>query len=92
MSFLTLFWHLANFIAAPLAVAALLVLLAKGLVWRQPLRALTWKRLWLEASLAALAGQIAALALWGVEGKLAGYGLMLVLMVLPLGWRLARRG
>lgn len=92
MSFLTLFWHLANFLAAPLLVAALLVLLAKGLVWRQPLRVAGWKRLWLESAAAALAGQIAALAFWGVEGKLAGYSLMLGLMVLPLGWRLSRGG
>lgn len=90
MSFLTLFWHLANFLAAPLLVAALLVLLGKGLVWRQPLRAAGWKRLWLEAAAAALVGQMAALALWGVEGKLLGYALMLGLMVLPLGWRLSR--
>jgi len=92
MSFLTLFWHLANFLATPLWVAGLLVLLAKGLVWRQALRGSGWGRLWGEAAAAALAGQVAALALFGVEGKLAGYGLMLGLMVLPLGWRLSRGG
>lgn len=92
MSFLTLFWHLANLFAAPLVVALILVLLAKGLVWRQALRPHGWRRLWLEAAAAGVLGLVAGLALWGVEGKLAGYALMLAGMVLPLGWRLSRGG
>jgi len=92
MSFLTLFWHLANLFAAPLWVALILVLLAKGWVWRQPLRSASWRRLWLECAAAGLLGQLAAMAFWGAEGKLAGYALLLALLMLPLGWRLSRRG
>lgn len=85
-----LFWHLANLLAAPLFVALILTLLAKGLVWRTPLRAEGWLRLWIESALAGLAGQVLPMFFLGVEGRLSGYALMLLLMVLPLGWRLAR--
>jgi hypothetical protein len=37
-------------------------------------------------------GQIAALLVFGVEGKLPGYAIWLSLLSLPLGWRLLKAG
>ncbi|MBB5203348.1 hypothetical protein HNQ51_000641 [Inhella inkyongensis] len=90
MNLLTWVGHFANFFAAPLGVAALTVLLARGWVWRQALRGAPWRRLWLESAVAALLGQMAGLLIWGAEGKLAGYALMLAALSLPLAWRLRR--
>ncbi len=84
------FWHLANLFAAPLFVALLLVLFAKGLVWRQVLSAVAWSRLWLESALAGAVGAVAALLWLGADGKLVGYALWLGVLSLPLAWRLVR--
>ena len=92
MTPLTALWHLLNALAAPLCVAALLVALAKGLVWRRLLAGVTWRRLWAECALLGLLGQFAAWALLGVDGKLLGYALWLGLLSVPLGWRLMRAG
>jgi hypothetical protein len=90
MSPLNALWHLLNFIAPPLCVAALLVALAKGLVWRQLLAGTAWRRLWAESALLGVLGQIGALLVFGVEGKLPGYAIWLGLLSLPLGWRLLK--
>lgn len=84
------FWHLLNFLAPPLFVAAVLVLLAKGWVWRGLLQAVPWRLLWAQCALLGLLGQIAALLWLGQEGKLASYALWLGLLCLPLAWRLVR--
>lgn len=83
-------WHLLNFAAPPLAVAALLVLLAKGWVWRALLRAEPGLRLWAQCALLGLAGQLLALLWLGHEGRLASYALWLALLSLPLAWRLLK--
>jgi hypothetical protein len=83
-------WHLLNFLMPPLAVAALLVLLAKGLVWRRLLAGVAWQRIWAECALLGLLGQVGALLVLGVEGKLAGYAAWMGLLSLPLAWRLVR--
>lgn len=90
MSPLDAFWHIANLFAAPIWTALLLVLLAKGWVWRALLHAVPWRRLWLESALAGCAGVLIALLWLGADGKLAGYALWLGLMSAPLGWRLVR--
>lgn len=90
MSPIDALWHLLNFLAPPLLVAALLVALAKGLVWRALLRAAPWRLLWAQCALLGLIGQIAALLWLGHEGKLASYALWLSLLSLPLAWRLLR--
>ena len=90
MSPLDAFWHLLNFLAPPLLVAALLVGLAKGLVWRALLRAAPWRLLWAQCALLGLLGQIIALVWLGHEGRLASYALWLGLLSLPLAWRLIR--
>jgi hypothetical protein len=90
MDLLQASWHLLNFLAPPLWVAALLVGMAKGLVWRRLLAGVPWRRLWAECALLGLLGQIAALLWLGAEGKLAGYATWLALLSLPLAWRLMR--
>jgi len=90
MSPIDLLLHLANFLLPPLAVAAILVLLAKGLVWRALLAKVPWRSLWLQCAGLGLLGQLGALLWFGVEGKLAGYALWLGLLSLPLAWRLVR--
>jgi hypothetical protein len=83
-------WHLLNFLAPPLCVAALLVGLVKGWVWRRLLAGVAWRRLWAECALLGLLGQVGALVLLGVEGKLLGYAAWVGLLSLPLAWRLLR--
>lgn len=90
MSPIDALWHLLNFFAPPVFVAALLVGLAKGLVWRSTLRAVPWRLLWGQSALLGCLGQIAALLWFGQEGKLAAYALWLGLLSLPLAWRLMR--
>ncbi|MFN4115863.1 MAG: hypothetical protein ACK4F7_05090 [Inhella sp.] len=91
MSPLDAFWHLLNFLAPPLLVAVLLVGLAKGLVWRLPLRATPWRLLWAQCALLGVFGQVVALLWLGHEGKLESYALWLGLLSLPLVWRLMRK-
>ncbi len=90
MSPLDAFWHLLNFLAPPLCVAALLVLLAKGWVWRALLSPVSWKLLWAQCALLGVLGQLVALLWLGHEGRLASYALWLGLLSLPLAWRLLR--
>lgn len=90
MGFFDLLIHLGNALLAPLAVAALLLLLAKGLVWRDLLRAQSWRSLYWPSALLGCVGQLLAWALLGAEGRLLGYALWLGLLSLPLAWRLAR--
>ena len=90
MSPTDLLLHLFNFLLPPLAVAAILVLLAKGLVWRSPLAGVRWWPLWLQSAALGLLGQVGALLWFGVEGKLAGYAIWVGLLSLPLAWRLLR--
>jgi hypothetical protein len=90
MSLLDALLHLVNLFAAPVWTSLILVLLAKGWVWRQALRGVGWRRLWGESALLGCVGVLIALVVLGADGKLMGYALWLALASLPLGWRLAR--
>ncbi len=90
MNPIDLLLHLSNFLLPPLAVAAILVLLAKGLVWRKLLTGVPWRSLWGQCAALGVLGQIGALLWFGVEGKLVGYALWMSLLCLPLAWRLLR--
>ncbi|MBH9552476.1 hypothetical protein [Inhella gelatinilytica] len=91
MSFFNALWHVANFLAAPLFVALILVLVAKGLMWRALLARDTWRTLWWQSALGGLTGLIGGLAIWSVEGKLAVWGAMLAGHAVPLAYRLVTR-
>ena len=82
MNPLDAFWHFANFFAPAWFVAALLALLSK-LLWRQALRGMTWRRLALWGGIGGSLGLLVALVLLGRDGKMLGYGLMLVGVALP---------
>jgi hypothetical protein len=86
------FWHIANFFAPAWGVAAILALAAK-LLWRQSYGSVAWGRLALWGGLGGSLGLLAALALLGRDGKMLGYGLMLLTVALPqwiLGLRLRK--
>lgn len=78
MNPLDAFWHLANFFAPAWFVAVLLALFSK-LLWRQS----AWRRLALWGGIGGSLGLLAALVLLGRDGKMLGYGLMLVGVALP---------
>lgn len=82
-------WHLLNFFAPALGVGCITALLAK-LLWRSSLRAgLLGLAAW--ASVAGAAGLVAALVLFGRDGKMAGYGLMVGCTALAVWWAGSRR-
>jgi hypothetical protein len=82
-------WHLGNLFLPAWGVA---VFQAAGvkLLWRQQSRGLAWRRLALWGGLGGSVGVIAALLLLGRDGRMAGYGLMLLGISLPHWWLLRR--
>lgn len=89
MNLLDVVWHLGNFLAPAWFVAALMALGLK-LLWRRELKALAWRRLALWGALGGCLGLVAALLLLGRDGKMLGYGLMIVAIALPQ-WGLTLR-
>ena len=79
------FWHLSNLFAPAWIVAALMALLIK-LLWRREFRTLAWRRLALWGSAGGSLAVIVALAWLGHDGKMLGYGLMLVGISVPQWW------
>lgn len=90
MSPLDAFWHLTNLFAPAWGVAALLAAAVK-LVWRRDAAALPWRRLWVWGGLGGSLALIAALAWLGRDGKMLGYGLLLLGISLPQWWLLSFR-
>jgi hypothetical protein len=82
-------WHLLNFFAPALAVGCLTALCAR-LFWRRSVRA-SLPRLAVWACLAGALGLVAALVLFGRDGKMAGYGLMVCGTALAVWWAGMRR-
>lgn len=78
-------WHVLNFFAPALAVGLLTASLVK-LVWWRSLRGVGWLSLSLAASFACALGLVAGLVIFGRDGKMATYGLMLLLCTLSVGW------
>lgn len=78
-------WHLLNFFAPALGVGLLTTAMAKVL-WRRELRMAGFRRLALWASAGSAVGLLAALVIFGRDGKMAGYGLMLATGALGLWW------
>lgn len=78
-------WHLFNFIAPALGVALLSSTLAK-LAWRRELAAVPWRRLSLWAAVAGVLTLSAGLALFGRDGRMTTYGVLVVASALALWW------
>jgi hypothetical protein len=82
------FWHLAGFLA-PAAGVALLVSLAARVLLPEGARPGSWLAAWVIGFLAGSAALLAALALTGRDGTMAGYA-ALVLACASSQWLLGR--
>ncbi len=78
-------WHLLNFFAPAFGVGLIAAGLTK-LLWFRALRAASWWRLGLVASAAGAVALVAALVIFGRDGKMAGYALMLTACAAALWW------
>ena len=78
-------WHLLNFALPALGVAALGALGAK-LAWRQELGRTSWVRLALWASVAGLVAVVAGLLLFGRDGRMATYLMLVLASAAALWW------
>lgn len=84
------FWHAANLFAPALCVA-LLQALAIKLIWRRELGSRSLQQLTLWGAAGGAAATVAALVLLGHDGKMLGYGLLLVGIALPQWWLIIKR-
>lgn len=89
MSPLDALWHFINLLAPAWIVAALMAMGLK-LLWRRELKNLSWQRLALWGGMGGSIGILAALWLLGRDGKVMGYGLMVLAISLPQ-WFLSLR-
>ena len=83
-------WHFGNLFLPAWFVAGLAAALAK-LLWRAELKSRSWRQLWLWGGAGGSLGLLLALALLGHDGKMMGYGLMLLAIALPQAWLSLRR-
>lgn len=82
-------WHLLNFFAPALGVGCITPLLAK-LLWRRSLH-VSLPRLAAWTTLGGALGLVTALVLFGRDGRMAGYGLLVLGAALALWWTGLRR-
>lgn len=78
-------WHLLNFFAPALGVGCLAAAIAK-LAWRADLRGTSLARLALWSTGAAAIGLVAALVIFGRDGRMAGYAVVVATAALGLWW------
>lgn len=85
MGALGFLWHLVNLFALSLLFGLAAAVGAK-LIWRQALAGVGWLRLaaWVTAS--GMAVTLAGLMIFGRDGRMATYGLMVVAGAVALGW------
>ena len=79
-------WHVANLFLPALLLGALAAALSK-LLWRRELGAIAWRRLALPACAASAAVVLAGLLVFGRDGRMATYALMVTACALTLWWR-----
>lgn len=80
------FWHFCNFLA-PACVVAALTTAACRLLWRRELAGRRWRELLQPTLLAAVLAQLAGLGVWGRDGRIATYALLVLAVALVLWWR-----
>jgi hypothetical protein len=78
-------WHLLNFAAPAIGVGAIAALAAK-LVWRRELHRASGLRLAVWAALAGLAALVAGLLVFGRDGRMATYLMLVVASACALWW------
>ena len=79
-------WHLLNFFGPAIGVGGVAAALCK-LVWRRGLRSVGYRRLALWAVAAGALALVAGLALFGRDGRMATYGMLIVATALALWWQ-----
>ena len=80
------FWHLVNFVAPALGVAALAAVLTK-LLWRKALAARPLRQLWAVSAAAGLGALVLGWVLFGRDGRMATYALLVFSCAGALWWR-----
>ena len=83
-------WHVLNFFGPAIGVGLIASGLCK-LLWRRSLRAVTFRRLALWAVAAGAVALVAGLALFGRDGRMATYGLLVMACATALWWGGLRR-
>jgi hypothetical protein len=78
-------WHLLNFFAPALGVGLLAALAAK-LLWRRELGAVRWQRLAGFAGAAGAVVSIGGLIVFGRDGRMATYAMLVVASAVALWW------
>lgn len=78
-------WHLLNFFAPAVGVALIASGLAK-LLWRRELGGVAWQRLALWAAAAAALALLAGLVVFGRDGRMATYALLVTVVAVTLWW------
>jgi hypothetical protein len=78
-------WHLLNFFAPALGVALITSGLAK-LLWRHELSGVTWRRLALWSAMGAALALLAGLLVFGRDGRMATYALLVAVVAVTLWW------
>lgn len=78
-------WHAFHLVLPGLLTGAIAAAFSKGL-WRQALRPVSWLRLATWAGTAGALGLVGGLLLFGRDGRMATYALMLVLTAGALAW------
>ena len=78
-------WHLLNFFAPALGIGTLAPAIAK-LLWRRRLTSVSWRSLAGWATGSSVLALIAGLVVFGRDGRVATYGLMVLGSALGLWW------
>jgi hypothetical protein len=78
-------WHLLNFFAPALGVALITSGLAK-LLWRGEMRGVAWRRLVLWTATGGALALLAGLLVFGRDGRMATYALLIVVVAVALWW------
>lgn len=79
-------WHVLNFFGPAIGVGLIAAALCK-LVWYRGLRAVAYRRLALWAVAAGALALVAGLAIFGRDGRMATYGMLIAACALALWWR-----
>jgi hypothetical protein len=79
------FWHLINFFGPAIGIGPILAVMAK-LVWRAELKGRALLRLALWSTGAAALALVAALVVFGRDGRMAGYAAVVAAAALGLWW------
>ena len=90
MSPLDAFWHIVNLFAPAWGLAALLAVAIKGL-WRREAKSLGWRKLWAWGAAGGSAAMVISLVLFGRDGRMAGYALLVLGVALPQWYWLSFR-